>query len=115
LFICLCASSYEYDAWGGQERVSDPLQLSSGIEAAVCCPMWVLSTDFWSSGKTASALNGWAIPPSPCFCFLCIEWVDNHLGLAMYTNTSKKKNPHNLKVVISLTKSSTMKLPKLPL
>lgn len=43
-------------------RMSDPLELE--LEVVATCLVWVLGTEFGSSGRTAGTLNHWASSPA---------------------------------------------------
>jgi hypothetical protein len=45
-----------------QKRALDTLELA--LQAFVSCPVWVLTTELWSSGRTRKALNNWAAYPA---------------------------------------------------
>lgn len=54
MHLCECVHM-STGAFGGQERVSDALELE--LETVVSCYAWVLGPELRSCGRTASALN----------------------------------------------------------
>jgi hypothetical protein len=58
------------DTHRGQKRASYPLKLEQ--QAVVNHPTWLLRTELWSSGRTASALNHWFVSLAP-HCILLLD------------------------------------------
>lgn len=60
-FVHVCVSMSIHhrhvDAPEGQKRVLGPLELELEFQVALSCPVWVLGTKLWSSGRAVSALD----------------------------------------------------------